>query len=68
MRLKLKETDVWYVDTEEAAVEMIESEKAGQLQGGYTVVDSGYKIKVKKSKGEIINQHYEVKISRSFDI
>lgn len=68
MRMKLKETDVWYVDTEEEAVEMIESEKAGQLQGGYTVVDSGYKIKVKKSKGEIIDQHYEVKISRSFDI
>lgn len=66
--MRLKQTDVWYVDSEEEAVAMIDDYKDKQITEGYTVTKSGYKAKIKKSKGEIVDMHYEVEIARAFDI
>ncbi len=63
----LKTTDLWLVDTEEAAMEMIEEAKDGQMEGGYSLTKSGYVMKTKKSKGEIIEVTYRVTLEKSFE-
>lgn len=66
-RQLLKTTDLWLVDTEEAAMEMIEEAKDGQMEGGYSLTKSGYVMKTKKSKGEIIEVTYRVTLEKSFE-
>ena len=75
MRLKrkmarqlLKTTDVYRVDTEEEAVEMIQDAKDNQSRGGYTLTKSGYTMKTKKSKGEIIDSWFIVSLEKSFEV
>lgn len=63
---KIKETISWRVDSEEEAIELIENYKAKQFTDGYTVNKSGYVLKTKKSKGEIIDQYYIVSIQFDF--
>ena len=67
MRQLLKTTDVWLVETEEEAMEMIEDAKEKQAQGGYTVTKSGYTAKPKKSKGEVLYIEYKVTIEKTFE-
>lgn len=62
----MKTTDVWRVDTEEEAIEMIEDAKDSQTKGGYILTKSGYVIKTKKSKGEIIDMWTVVTTEKSF--
>ena len=57
----VKTTDVWLVDNEEEAMDMIEEAKEKQAQGGYTVTKSGYTVKQKKDYTE-----YRVTIERTF--
>ena len=66
-RQLLKTTDVWLVETEEEAMEMIEDAKEKQTQGGYTVTKSGYTAKPKKSKGEVLYIEYKVTIEKTFE-
>ena len=66
-RQLLKTTDVYLVDTEEEAMSMIEEAKDGQIQGGYSVSKSGYTMKTKKSKGEIIDVSFRVQIEKTFE-
>ena len=66
-RQLLKTTDVWLVETEEEAMEMIEDVKEKQAQGGYTVTKSGYTAKPKKSKGEVLYIEYKVTIEKTFE-
>lgn len=63
----LKTTDVYRVDTEEAAMEMIEDAKNHQIDGGYTLTKSGYVVKTKKSKGEIIDTWMIVTTEKTFN-
>ena len=63
---KIKETISWRVDSEEEAIKLIEDYKAKQFTDGYTVNKSGYVLKTKKSKGEIIDQYYTVSIQFDF--
>ena len=63
---KIKETISWRVDSEEEAIALIENYKAKQFTDGYTVNKSGYVLKTKKSKGEIIDQYYIVSIQFDF--
>lgn len=63
---KIKETISWRVDSEEEAIALIEDYKAKQFTDGYTVNKSGYVLKTKKSKGEIIDQYYIVSIQFDF--
>ena len=66
-RQLLKTTDLWIVDTEEEAMDMIEEAKDNQVKGGYALTKSGYVMKTKKSKGEIIEVTYRVTLERSFE-
>lgn len=63
----MKTTDVWLVETEEEAMEMIEDAKEKQAQGGYTVTKSGYTAKPKKSKGVVEYIEYKVTIEKTFE-
>lgn len=62
----LKETKVWRVSTEDHAVDMINSEK--EKAAGYTITKSGYVIKTKKSKGEIVDSWCIVTIEYSYEV
>ena len=66
-RQLLKTTDVYRVDTEEEAVDMITRAKDEQLQLGYTLTKSGYAIKTKKSKGEIVDSWAVVSLEKTFN-
>ena len=66
-RQLIKTTDVWLVETEEEAMEMIEDAKEKQAQGGYTVTKSGYTAKPKKSKGVVEYIEYKVTIEKTFE-
>ncbi len=62
----LKETKVWRVSTEDQAVDMINTEK--ETAAGYTITKSGYVIKTKKSKGEIVDSWCIVTIEYSYEV
>ena len=66
-QLLMKTTDVFRVDTEEEAMAMIEEAKEKQASGGFSVSKSGYVLKTKKSKGEIIDSWYICTIERTFE-
>lgn len=65
-RQLLKTTDVWRVDTEEEAVDMIEEAKDRQIEGGYSLTKSSYVMKTKKSKGEIVDCWYICSTEKTF--
>lgn len=64
----LKETKHWRVDGEDEAVDMISEYKDNASKEGYIVTKSGYKIKTKKAKGEIIDLWAEVEITFSYEV
>lgn len=66
-QLLMKTTDVFRVDTEEEAMAMIEDFKEKQTEGGFNVSKSGYVLKTKKSKGEIVDAWYICTIERTFE-
>lgn len=67
MRILKKTTDVYRVDNEEEALALIEEFKDNQLVNNYTVTKSGYVLKTKKSKGEIIDSWMLCTIERTFN-
>lgn len=66
-RFLMKTTDVYRVDTEEEAMDMIEEAKDKQAEGGYTLTKSGYVVKTKKSKGEVVDMWMVVTTEKSFE-
>ena len=66
MRELIKETKIWRVSTEDQAVDMINEEK--ETAAGYTITKSGYVIKTKKSKGEIVDSWCVVTIEYSYEV
>lgn len=67
MKFLMKTTDVFRVDTEEEAMNLIQEFKDNQISEGYTLSKSGYVLKTRKSKGEIIDSWFIVTVERSFD-
>lgn len=65
-RQMLKQTDVYRVDTEEEAMDMIQEFKDNQ--GDYTLTKSGYVLKTKKAKGEIIDQWFITTLEKSYEV
>ncbi len=63
-----QQTDVYRVDTEEEAVDMIQDAKDNQARNGYTLLKSGYVMKTKKSKGQIIDAWFLVSLQKSFEV
>lgn len=66
-RFLMKTTDVYRIDTEEEAMDMIEEAKDKQAEGGYTLTKSGYVVKTKKSKGEVVDMWIVVTTEKSFE-
>ena len=64
----IKETKTWRVNDEEAAIEMINEYKDKAVSGGYTITKSGYTIKTKKQKGEIVDMYVLVNITFSYEV
>ncbi len=61
MRL-IKQTEEYVVDTEQAAIDLIERFRADAESKGYVLGASGYTYKTKKAKGEIIGEVWVCKI------
>ena len=66
MRQLLKTVDTYRVEDEEEAMSLIEEFKNNQTVDGYSLTKSGYVLKNKKSKGEIIDSWAIVTIERTF--
>lgn len=67
MKILLKTTDVYRVNDEDEAVKMIEKAKTDSLSEGYTLTKSGYVIKNKKQKGEIVESWAIVTLEKTFN-
>ena len=67
MKILLKTTDVYRVDDENAAVEMIENARTEAITGDYTLTKSSYALKTKKSKGEIVDSWAIVTLEKTFN-
>lgn len=67
MKVLMKTTDVYRVDTENEAIEMINHCKEDSIVGGYTLTKSGYVMKTKKSKGEIIDSWCVVNLEKTYN-
>lgn len=63
----LRETVMVRVATEEQAIELIDELKQKQSAEGYTVTKSGYVLKTKKAKGEIVDQWYVVTCQKDYE-
>ena len=63
----LRDTVVVRVSTEEQAIELIEELKQKQGEEGYTITKSGYVLKTKRAKGEIIDSWYVVTCQKDYD-
>ena len=63
----MKQTEVYRVDGEGEAIQMIQDYKDGQLREAYILSKSGYVYKTKKSKGEIVDAWYIVTIEKTFN-
>ncbi len=61
MRL-IKQTEEYVVDTEQAAIDLIEKFRQASRNEGYVLGASGYTYKTKKAKGEIIGEVWVCKI------
>lgn len=67
MKILVKTTDVYKVGDEDEAVRLIEEYKSNQREEGYTLTKSGYVLKNKKLKGEIVDSWAVVTVERTFD-
>ena len=65
MRL-IKQTDEYVVDTEEQAIKAIQDFREDATKKGYVLGASGYTLKEKKAKGEVIAVQYVVKVTKVF--
>ena len=55
------------IPTEAQAIGLIEELKQKQGEEGYTVTKSGYVLKTKKAKGEIIDSWYVITCQKDYD-
>lgn len=60
-------TEVYRVDTEPEAVQLIEEFKAGARDGDYDVTKYESKYRNKKQKGEIVDEFYVVTIQKDYN-
>ena len=62
----LKTTREFRVNTDEEAKKLIAEESELAIQNGYSVIKASYDYKEKKSKGEVIDSGFLVKITYHF--
>jgi len=59
-------TEVYRIDSEEEVRAFNEELKAEALDEGYILKSYSYTLKEKKSKGEVIDSAYQVKVIKEF--
>ena len=59
-------TEVYRIDSEEEVRAFNEEFKAEALDEGYILKSYSYTLKEKKSKGEVIDSAYQVKVIKEF--
>ena len=64
----IKETKTWRVENEEDAIELINEWKEKAIEKQYNVKKSGYVIKQKKSKGQVVDEYFLVNVEVSYEI
>ena len=64
----IKETKTWRVENEEDAIELINEWKENAIEKQYTVKKSGYVIKQKKSKGQVVDEYFLVNVEVSYEV
>lgn len=64
----LKKTEQYRVDSEEAAIALIQDFKDNQANGNYEITKSSYTMKTKKSKGEIIDLFFICDITMNYNL
>lgn len=67
MKKLISVVEQYRFDTEEEATRFIEECKEEANKGGYTLKSYGTTFKEKKSKGEVIDSGYLVKIAKDYD-
>ena len=68
MKELLKTTEVYKVNDETEAVELIDQYKNNQHVEGYTLTKSGYILKNKKIKGEIVDSWAVVTVEMTKEV
>lgn len=58
----LKQTEEYRVNTEDEAIKVIENFKQAAHDEGYVLKSSGYTLKEKKQKGEVIDSGFLLKV------
>lgn len=66
MRL-LKETKIYREDAEADAIAAIQKFRDDANEGGYTVKKASYSYKVKKAKGEVIDEGFQVEVQLEYN-
>lgn len=66
MEQLLKTTDVYRVNDEIEAIELIERFRNNQAAEGYSLTKGSYVLKVKKNKGEIVDSWAIATVERTF--
>ena len=64
--IKLKVTEEYRVNTENEAKEAMERFRQEAAQNGYSIGACGYTYKEKKSKGEVIDEGYLIKVVKIY--
>lgn len=67
MARTLKITEEIRVDSESEAKDVMEQYRQDARNNGYTISSTGYTYKEKKSKGEVVDCGFLVKISKVYD-
>lgn len=63
----IKQTDEYRVDTEDEAKEAMEFFRNDAKEKNYVLKSSGYTLKQKKAKGEIVDEGYLIKVVKEID-
>ena len=64
----LKKVEEYRVDTEQEAIALIDSFKEKQCGGGYEVIKSGYTLKTKKEKKQIVDSWFVVSVTMNYNL
>jgi len=64
---KLEVTEKTKAYTEEEAKDFIESQRTAASSNGYTIKKAGYEYKVKKAKGEVVDEAFIISITKVFN-
>lgn len=66
MKILNQMTEVYRIDTEEEVKAFNEELKAEAIQEGFVLKTYAYTLKEKKSKGEVVDTAYQVKVVKEF--